>query len=148
MVLSVLAWSMTTGCAPPPLIDEKPGIDILFPQSRQDITICPDLVVVVDVSSFPLGVPDENGPGHWHLKDASGAFLQAASDPWMAYSLGPDHDFETPRLTALSVALAEFDHNELNTAEYPDAVAAVEFYVGATEDCVGQIPDDADTGGD
>lgn len=147
---SLWLMGILAGCAPPPLTETTeaglPSIDILFPESRDDVVVCPDLVVVVDVDNFAMGPPGEPDLGHWHLKDSGGNFILASSEDWASYTFGPDESFPTPQLTSLSVALAETEHTELNTLEFPDAIATAEFYMGATDDCVGGVIHDADTG--
>ena len=145
MLTSIVYFLLAQGCAPPPLPAEDTGtpppevsIQFLFPESRDDVVVCPDMVVVVDVDGWEMGTPDgEGSPGHWHLKDASGTFMMAASDPWLHVSLGTDAEYPAPKLTSLSAALATYDHNELSTVAHPGSTATTEFLVGATEDCVG-----------
>jgi len=145
----IVMSALLIGCAPPPLPEASlPAVSFLFPESRDDVVYCPDMVIVVGISDYEIGAPDDDDTlGHWHLRDDSGAFLLAAMEPWVSFTFGPDEDFREPRLTSISAALASSDHTELNTAVYPDASASAEFFLGATVDCVGgMIPDTSDSG--
>ncbi len=152
-VLSLLALA----CQPPPLPevvtdtaedgsddDEAlPSLSFVFPQSASDATVyCPDLIFAVDIDNWEVvpykdGQQAEEGRGHWHLKDSTGKYLAVATDSWWPVSIGPAEDFPVPTFTVLNAVLANHDHNELNTAVYPDAAATLEIYVGAVEGCIG-----------
>ena len=142
----MLLWLWTLlGCEPPPLSNlesGEPRISFIFPDSS-DVVVCPNFMVAVSIDSFtvdPDNVGSDNnqdGVGHWHLRDANGDYIVATASLWVEVSMGPEEDFLTPTFTGLSAHLAENNHNELNTALYPDSFATAEFTVGATEDCVG-----------
>ena len=122
------------GCAPPALpelgSDQGPSIGIVFPQSRSDITICPNFVVSVDIDGIEMvdfhdHADNVSGEGHWHLYIGD-TYQNAFSDPWAEASVpegvtGP---------VIIRARLAENDHTE------SDIEAAAEIVVGET-DCVG-----------
>jgi hypothetical protein len=142
---------LALACQPPPLpVDTAtsseealPSISFIFPQSAdQDVVYCPDLVVAVDIDNWEVvmykdGQTAEEGRGHWHLKNSNGDYLAVATDVWWPVSIGPMEDFTEPTFTVINAVLANHDHNELNTAVYPNAAATAEIWVGAVEGCIG-----------
>ena len=147
---------LLVACQPPPLpvdsggtdtvgdTEALPSLSFIFPQSagKESVVYCPDLVVAVDIDNWDVveykdGQSAEEGRGHWHLKDSAGNYLAVATSEWWKVSIGPAEDYPTPTFTVLNAVLANHDHNELNTAVYPDAAATAEIYVGAVEGCVG-----------
>ena len=158
IVLSLLALA----CQPPPLVEDTaseiediealPSLAFIFPQSAGEETVyCPDLVVAVDIDNWEVvmykdGQEAEEGQGHWHLKDSSGDYLAVATEVWWPVSLGAAEDFMVPTFTVINAILANHDHNELNTAVYPDAAATAEIWVGAIEGCIGGGGGSSDTG--
>jgi len=152
LIFTVL-FLLSFACQPPPLPaavtdtaggeDSLPSLSFIFPQSAGDDTVyCPDLVFAVDIDNWDVvpyedGQQAEDGRGHWHLKDSTGTYLAVATDTWWPVSIGPAEDFPVPTFTVLNAVLANHDHNDLNTAIYPDAAATLELYVGAVEGCIG-----------
>ena len=138
---ATLAVCLLAACEPPPIPTEgltgDPSITVLFPESAAQgvIDYCPSLIVVVEVSGYVLDPTfpdrDEEGSGHWHIKD-NDAYVTAAGGNWLQMDLTPGEH----RLTAL---LATNSHDE---TEYSDAV---EIFVEDVEGCVGGAPG-ADTG--
>ncbi|MFT4979496.1 MAG: hypothetical protein ACI8S6_005407 [Myxococcota bacterium] len=107
----ILMSALLLGCAPPLPGTGLPAVSFLFPESRDDIVHCPDMVIVVGISDYEIGAPDDEGsPGHWHLKDSSGKFLLAAMGSWVSFTFGPDDDFSVPQLTSISGVLAGQSH--------------------------------------
>ena len=150
------------GCAPPPLDDASAsgattdegsdsksdlGIRILFPQTRDDVVICPTTVIAVAIDELELTdynehAENEAGHGHWHLFDSSeyvGAFIET----WGVVTL--EHDGGAPEARILTASLAENDHTALSKE------STVEILIG-TEGCIGGDPaaeapnDTGDTG--
>jgi hypothetical protein len=134
--LGALASLFALGaCAPPALSGADsaaggPQIEIVFPQSRQDITICPNFVVAVnieglDVVDFTENETNATGQGHWHLYIGD-AYQNAFSDPWAQASV-PEG---TEGNVIIRARISANDHTET------DLEAAAEIVVGKT-DCVG-----------
>ncbi|MEL6344796.1 MAG: hypothetical protein AAFV53_16885 [Myxococcota bacterium] len=144
MLLGSLLWMML-GCQPPP--GGEPSVTFVFPQSRDDIVVCPQFVVSVDIDNFSVvdvdpALEDEAGEGHWHL--AGDGIYEVVTDSFIELDL--QGDFSTdPVLTSITAHLAFHNHNELNTAEFPDALATAEFLVADTTDCVGDGRAEDDT---
>ncbi|MCK6501866.1 hypothetical protein L6R53_00435 [Myxococcota bacterium] len=119
----------------------EPTVRILFPQTRDDVVICPEFVIVVDVEGMELVDFRENpdnveGQGHWHLFD-SGDYLAAYVDDWGLVTLENDGSVESHILT---VELAQNDHTELGIS------ATTEILVGP-DDCIGGAPSKSTDGG-
>ena len=142
LFLSLLA---ATGCAPP-VLDEAPGIDILFPYSSQVDTFCPTMVVVVDVTGFSLsaeGIDQDEveGEGHWHLL-VDGEYIGLSATDY--FLVDDSLALEPGRVHALSAALRTNQHNPLD----PDVVSGeVEINVDDVDDCIGGVGPDAAPGG-
>jgi hypothetical protein len=143
-----------TACQPPPLSGDSalPSLSFIFPQSASDETLyCPEMVVAVDIDNWELemyenGQGPEEGRGHWHLKDSAGNYLAVATEEWWSVSLGDASDFDEPTFVVINAVLANHDHNELNTAVYPNAAATAEIYVSAEDGCIGSGSSAADSG--
>lgn len=140
-----LALLSTAGCAPP-VLDEAPTIDILFPYSSQVDTFCPTMVVVVDVTGFTLA-PDSidqdevDGEGHWHLM-VDGEYIGNSGDNY--FLVDDTLALESGRSHALSAALRTNQHNELD----PDITSGeIEIIVDDVDGCLGGVGRDAASGG-
>ena len=164
--LPIVFSLLLAGCQPPPLpvdtgalpdttpdtTEALPSLSFIFPQSTGvDTVYCPDLVVAMDIDNWEVtasedGQAAEEGRGHWHLKDSTGNYLAVATESWWPVSIGAPEDFPKPTFTVLSAVLANHDHNELNTAVYPDAAATAEIWVGAVEGCIGGGGGGSDSG--
>jgi hypothetical protein len=124
--------SLGAACAPPPLPEGSgTSIDILFPEARTDITVCPNFVMVVDIQNLELTDPEatggnEEGEGHWHLK-IQGEHVGSVYQLWAPVSLGDD----TSGPMILTAALADNEHNEVGID------ATTEIIVSSEEGCVG-----------
>jgi hypothetical protein len=119
----------------------EPSVRILFPQTRDDVTICPEFVMVVDVEGMELvdyrETPEHvEGQGHWHLFD-SGDYVAAYVDDWALISLDNDGAVESHILT---VELAQNDHTEIGVS------ATTEILVGP-KDCIGGSAGSSGDGG-
>lgn len=139
----MFVWTLLVACAPPPLdASMLPSIEFVFPESRNDIVICPDFVVTVDIDNWDVQpyrddqtAEEELRRGHWHLRDELGEYISISVETWVEVNL--EGDFETPELTVFTAHISNHDHNELNPLLYPNSVATAEFLVGNTADCVG-----------
>lgn len=117
-----------------------PTMSIIFPQTREDVVICPNFVIVVDIDGLELvdyrSQPKHvEGQGHWHLYDG-GDYLGAFVEPWGVVSLENDGGLDHHSLTA---SLSQNDHTAMGIE------ATVEIVVGP-EGCIGGDPDPADEG--
>lgn len=150
LALSVFLFA----CQPPPLTEAPatPSLSFIFPQSASQETLyCPDMVVAVDIDNWELtmyqdGQEAEEGRGHWHLKDSTGNYLAVATEAWWSVSLGAASDYSEPTFVVINAILANHDHNELNTAVYPNAAATAEIWVSAEDGCIGSGSSDEDSG--
>jgi hypothetical protein len=135
--MSRLPWfaalvSLGAACAPPPLPEgSATRIDILFPEARTDITVCPDFVMVVDIQNLQVIDPETtagnvDGQGHWHLK-IQGEYVGFVNQLWTPVSLGD----EANGPVILTAALADNEHNEIGID------ATTEIIVSSEEGCIG-----------
>lgn len=151
---SIVLTLFLLACQPPPLSGDSllPSLSFIFPQSAgKDTLYCPEMVVAVDIDNWELemyadGQEAEEGRGHWHLKDSAGNYLAVATEEWWSVSLGDASDFEQPTFVVINAVLANHDHNELNTAVYPNAAATAEIWVSAEDGCIGSGSSAADSG--
>lgn len=131
-----MASAGAVACAPPPLLadtggpDDEPSIQILFPETRTDINVCPSFIVVVaiggvDVVDFTDMPENQAGTGHWHLY-VNNEYKAATASSWYAWDMGAGA--EGPVI--INAVLAENDHTEI------DVSATAEFVVDEA-DCVG-----------
>lgn len=135
---------LLSGCAAP-VLEESASVSIVFPESSQSTVYCPTLPVVVDIDGFelsPEGIDQASvdGQGHWHL-EINGEYVGNSTSH--TFLIDGALALEPGRTHALTAVLRTNQHEALD----PDVRSSeIEIEVEDSDDCLGGVGPDADTG--